>query len=110
MVSRPEGTRKAILVALAGGLRRPQANKLAPKIKLDKVHVEVYSGAVMAKYDSMRKLERNKALREFALAHPELSGKEIGTIFNISESRVWRIRFGAQGGSKRREGEKPEAA
>lgn len=51
----------------------------------------MYSAAVMAKYDSMRKLERNKMLREYAKAHPELSGKEIGRAFNISESRVWRI-------------------
>lgn len=45
----------------------------------------------MAKYDTMRKLERNKMLREYANAHPELSLKEVGRIFNISESRVWRI-------------------
>lgn len=45
----------------------------------------------MARYDSMRKLERNKMLREYAKAHPELSLKEIGRAFNISESRVWRI-------------------
>ena len=45
----------------------------------------------MAKYDSMRKLERNAMLREYSAAHPELSLKEIGRAFNISESRVWRI-------------------
>jgi len=45
----------------------------------------------MAKYDTMRKLERNKMLQEHVNAHPELSLKEIGKIFNISESRVWRI-------------------
>jgi len=45
----------------------------------------------MAKYDTMRKLERNKMLQEHVIAHPELSLKEIGKIFNISESRVWRI-------------------
>ncbi|MBA7608653.1 hypothetical protein ES703_15832 [subsurface metagenome] len=45
----------------------------------------------MAKYDSMRKLERNKELRDYAGRHPELSLKEIGEIFGISSSRVWRI-------------------
>lgn len=45
----------------------------------------------MAKYDGMRKLERNKTLREYAKAHPELSLKEIGQAFNISASRVWHI-------------------
>ena len=45
----------------------------------------------MAKYDSLRKIERNRMLREYAESHPELSLKEIGRVFNISESRVWRI-------------------
>jgi len=45
----------------------------------------------MAKYDSMRKLERNAMLRRYAKAHPELSLKEVGRAFDISESRVWRI-------------------
>lgn len=45
----------------------------------------------MARYDPLRKLERNKALREYAQAHPDLSLKEIGRVFNISESRVCRI-------------------
>jgi len=45
----------------------------------------------MAKYDSLRKIERNRMLREYAGSHPELSLKEIGRVFNISESRVWRI-------------------
>lgn len=48
----------------------------------------------MAKYDSLRKLERNRLLREYTEAHPELSLKEIGKVFNISESRVWRILYG----------------
>ena len=51
----------------------------------------VYNLFTMAKYDTMRKLERNKMLREYAKSHPELSLKEVGQIFNISESRVWRI-------------------
>jgi len=45
----------------------------------------------MAKYDTMRKLDRNQTLREYAASHPESSLKEIGQIFNISPSRVWRI-------------------
>ncbi len=45
----------------------------------------------MAKYDSMRKLERNAMLWEYAKAHPELSLREIGRAFNISESRVSKI-------------------
>ena len=45
----------------------------------------------MAKYDSMRKLERNEMLREYAKAHPELSYKEIGQAFNICAARAWRI-------------------
>ncbi|MDD5510509.1 MAG: hypothetical protein PHI12_06860 [Dehalococcoidales bacterium] len=46
----------------------------------------------MAKYDGLRKLDRNKALIEYADAHPELSLKEIGQAFNnLSPSRVWRI-------------------
>jgi len=45
----------------------------------------------MARYDSMRKLSRNKALREFADAHPELAQKEIGEIFDISPSRVSKL-------------------
>ena len=45
----------------------------------------------MAKYDSLRKIERNRMLCEYAESHPELSLKEIGQVFNISESRVWHI-------------------
>ena len=51
----------------------------------------VYNYLTMAKYDSMRKLRRNELLREYAQEHPDLSLKEIGAVFNISESRVWRI-------------------
>ena len=57
----------------------------------------VYNEHIMAKYDTMRKLERNAMLREYAKAHPELSLKEIGRAFNISESRVWRILHGNKG-------------
>ena len=43
----------------------------------------------MAKYDSMRKLDRNKALFEYWQAHPEASQSQIGKIFgSISKQRV----------------------
>jgi len=45
----------------------------------------------MARYDSLRKLERNKALREFKISHPDLSYKEIGAVFGVSEARTWVI-------------------
>ena len=48
----------------------------------------------MARYDGLRKLERNKMLREYALEHPDLSLKEIGQRFNISATRVWHILHG----------------
>lgn len=51
----------------------------------------VYNYLAVAKYDSLRKLERNQMLQEYADAHPELSLKEIGRTFNISEGRVCRI-------------------
>ena len=54
--------------------------------RLNKVHNEV-----MARYDSLRKLERNKALREFKESHPDLSYKEIGVVFGVSEARAWVI-------------------
>ena len=43
------------------------------------------------RYDSMRKLERNKMLLEYAKAHPGLSQEEVGRAFNITGSRVSRI-------------------
>jgi len=45
----------------------------------------------MAKYDSLRKIERNKALEIYAKANRNLSLKEIGQVFGISGSRVWQI-------------------
>lgn len=45
----------------------------------------------MPKYDSLRKLERNKTLVEYAKAHPDYSLREIGMAFNITSSRVCRI-------------------
>ncbi len=52
------------------------------------------------KYDSLRKLERNKQIRDAVKAHPELSLAEIGGWFNISASRVSRI----TGGIRKRKG------
>ncbi|MDP2730309.1 MAG: sigma factor-like helix-turn-helix DNA-binding protein [Dehalococcoidales bacterium] len=45
----------------------------------------------MAKYDSLRKTDRNKMLIDFAKSHGNLSQEEIGKQFNISGSRVSRI-------------------
>lgn len=45
----------------------------------------------MAKYDSLRKIKRNKELVDYALRNLDLSMKEIGKIYGISESRVSRI-------------------
>lgn len=45
----------------------------------------------MAKYDSMRKLERNRVLYEYHLSHPELSLREVGRAFNITGERVRKI-------------------
>lgn len=64
---------------------------------IDKVIARVYNMVTVAKYDSLRKLERNRILREYADAHPELSLKEIGQTFNISTSRVSRIRKKGKG-------------
>jgi len=45
----------------------------------------------MARYDSMRKLERNRLLVEYREKHPEASWAEIGELFNISAQRAWEI-------------------
>ena len=45
----------------------------------------------MARYDSLRKLERNQEIKDYRKENPELSLKEIGDKFGISPSRVWRI-------------------
>jgi biotin operon repressor len=45
----------------------------------------------MAKYDSLRKTDRDRALGEFADLHPTLSQKEVGKVFNISRQRVGKI-------------------
>ncbi|MBA7558403.1 hypothetical protein ES708_00006 [subsurface metagenome] len=45
----------------------------------------------MAKYDSVRKLERNRLLVEYRGKHPEASWAEIGGLFKISGQRAWEI-------------------
>lgn len=45
----------------------------------------------MAKYDSNRKIHRNKLLVEYVQQNPELSLQEVGMVFNISRQRVSEI-------------------
>lgn len=45
----------------------------------------------MARYDSMRKLTRNKQLVDYKNSHPEESLKEIGAVFNISKQQVSKL-------------------
>jgi len=62
-------------------------------LELDNYVAMLYNRGIMAKYDGLRKLERNRLLKEYRHANPELSLKEIGKVFGISESRVWRILY-----------------
>ncbi len=43
------------------------------------------------KYDSLRKTERDKELKKFTLANPDLSLEEIAGHYEISRQRVWQI-------------------
>ena len=54
----------------------------------------MYDKVIDMKYDSLRKLERNKQIQDAVRSHPELSLAEIGEWFNISASRVSRITGG----------------
>ena len=45
----------------------------------------------MAKWDKHRKRERDKLVREYRRAHPELSLTEIGAIFGVSYQRIQQI-------------------
>lgn len=63
----------------------------------------------MPKYDSLRKLERNRELKLFKEVHPDLSLKEIGKYFSVlkggnpkplSAQRVWKILKNSQGAEK----------
>lgn len=46
----------------------------------------------MARHDSKRKIERNRALMEYIDQHPDLTLQEIGEVFNISRQRVWELK------------------
>ena len=45
----------------------------------------------MPKYDSLRKLERNRLLVDYFSNHPELSLSEVGLVFGVSGQRVLQI-------------------
>jgi hypothetical protein len=46
----------------------------------------------MARYDPLRKLERNLAIVRYREEHPELALREVGEIFGgLSPQHVWKI-------------------
>lgn len=45
----------------------------------------------MAKYDKLRKLERNRLLGEYHKRHPEMSWGEVGKEFGITRQRARKI-------------------
>jgi predicted DNA-binding protein YlxM (UPF0122 family) len=51
----------------------------------------MYNKEAMAKYDSLRKLKRNKALKRYRRLHPDASLEEIGRMFSISKQRVHEL-------------------
>jgi len=62
-----------------------------PVNTLDNKPVNNLQYRCMARYNGLRKTERNDNLRRYAKEHPELSYKELGQAFGISRSRAWRI-------------------
>ncbi len=50
----------------------------------------------MSRYDSVRKVERNRDAKRYRLLHPELSYAEIGEVFDVCASRAYRIVNGNQ--------------
>ena len=48
-------------------------------------------GITMARYDSLRKIARNKQLIKYKAEHPDLSWKEIGEAFGVSGARACKI-------------------
>jgi hypothetical protein len=58
-------------------------------IAYNKVKIEKEGN--MARYDPLRKLERNAGVKKYKQEHPELSYREIGEYFNLDASRVFRI-------------------
>jgi len=45
----------------------------------------------MAKYDSLRKTEKHEQIKAYREAHPELSLKEVGEVFELTAQAVWWI-------------------
>lgn len=45
----------------------------------------------MARWDKLRKLERNAWLAQYIKEHPDLSMAEVGQFFGISRQRVYQI-------------------
>ena len=45
----------------------------------------------MARYDKLRKLDRNLAVVRYKEEHPGLSFQEIGAIFGVSRYRIYQI-------------------
>jgi DNA-directed RNA polymerase specialized sigma subunit len=45
----------------------------------------------MARYDKLRKLERNARLAKYIEKHPEMSMTEVGARFHISRTRVYQL-------------------
>ncbi len=43
------------------------------------------------RYDSGRKLKRNKDLYDYYLDHPEMSYREIGQVFEVSGPRAQQV-------------------
>ncbi|MCK9435732.1 MAG: hypothetical protein M0Q12_00825 [Synergistaceae bacterium] len=45
----------------------------------------------MARYDSLRKMDRNKLLYDYRNKHPELAWREVGEVFGISRQRAMEL-------------------
>lgn len=45
----------------------------------------------MSRWDSLRKIRRNQAVRDYHTRHPELSQHEIGKVFGITRQRVSQL-------------------
>lgn len=45
----------------------------------------------MGKYDTVRKIQRNKALVRYRDSNPDLSWREIGSVFGISTQRAHEL-------------------
>ncbi len=64
--------------------------------KHNNLYSYIHSPRDPAKYDSLRKTERNRTIREYRLTHTELSYRNLGHIFNLDATRIWRICTGNQ--------------